>query len=251
MSARALLACLLSCACSSGALEYAGSDYQIAPELLPAGAPDHGIYLYWPLDSDSLAFSADASGHGRDGTYAGSPSLSEPAPNGRPGNARGVFLGGVDQSLSYASDSALAAFSVGVWLKPASTASQALFSVLDATGNALLAVELDEQGRFRLRASPVACAGSALCPTSGEAVLVDHWYYVSAVIDGTRSARLFSNGTEQGSGSVPGAMVGAARYVFGAGSAASPAFRGVIDEAVMYDFPVTPNDIAAPAHAAR
>ena len=247
------LLCALLPACSGGSLEYAGSNHQVAPQLLPAGAPNYGIFLYWPFDSDSLALSEDVSGHQRTGAYAGTPSLSEPAPNCRESNVRGIFLDDAGQSVSYASDAALTAFSVGVWLKPASPASQPLFSALDAAGDVAWTLELDAQGRFRLRSSPPAagCEPSTACVVSSSPALADRWYQVSATVEGGGPGHLFVNGAEQGAAALKPVPAQPTRFVFGSESAQASGFRGVIDEAIIYDWAVTASDIAALAHESQ
>ena len=260
--ARALAASALFVACNSGPLELAGADYpdaavgvvangvdpQIDPRLLPAGAPDHGIYLYWLFDSDSLTTSVDASGHQRAGQFVNQPTLSEAAPTARSGNQRGVFFDGTGQAVLKTLDVPLSTLSFGLWIKPACTGVCRVLSLSSKEGTAQLTLDLTDAGKFKLdSAAPqvpnAATPGSA--PAIGMThVVSDQWYHVAGSVDASGRLQLFVNGTEDahGTGSTPST---ASRLMLGSDSNLLPAgFRGVLDEAIVYDWALSAADVA-------
>jgi hypothetical protein len=266
--ARALAAVLVLTGCNTGPLEIAGADYpdaalnslaengvapQIDPKLLPAGAPDHGIYLYWLFDSDSITASVDASGHQRDGQYLNLPTLSEAAPTTRAGDQRGLFFNGTGQAVVYSPDVALSALTFGLWLKPACLGACRVFSLAGGAGQASLTLDIGAAGRFELGAgaSTQLDAGEACaaCAVGVTPVIGEHWYHVAGSVDATGQARLFVDGKldASGTGAVPRS---ATRLMLGSDSSAAPGFRGVLDEAIVYDWALPAADVAHLAAAA-
>ena len=254
MAAAALLV-----ACNSGPLELAGADYpdatvdavangvdpQVDPRLLPPGAPDRGIYLYWLFDSDSITASVDTSGHERAGQFVNLPSLSDAAPTARRADQRGLFFDGTGQAVVYTLDVPLRTLSFGLWLKPACAGACRVFSLSNADGMPQLTLDITAAGKFELdSAAPQPDAGTpGAAPAIGTTpVLTEHWYHVAASVNASGHLQLFVNGTEDanGTGATPSS---ATRLMLGSDSNSPAGFRGVLDEAIVYDWALSTADV--------
>ena len=254
--ARVAAAAVLLVACNAGPLELAGADDrdaavsvangvdpQIDPQLLPPGAPDRGIYLYWLFDTDSLSTSVDASGHQRAGQFLNLPSLSDAAPTARTGNQRGLFLNGTGQAVAYTLNVPLSALSFGLWVKPACNAACRVLSLNAAPSAPVLSLSLNAASQFQLdSAAPTAPDAGALSNVNASAigttlVVNERWYYVAGTVNAAGEAQLFVNGKAEASatGSTPGS---ATQLMLGADSNAPAGFRGVLDEVIVYDWAV-------------
>jgi len=247
--------------CNAGPLELAGADFpdaglgggvengvnpQIDPKLLPPGAPDHGIYLYWPFDGDSITASVDVSGHQRDGQYLNLPTLSDAAPTARTGDQRGLFFNGTGQAVVYSPDVALTTLTFGLWLKPACLGACRVFSLVGGIDEPSLTLNISADGRFEFGAdaSPQRDAGDACtaCAVGVTPIIGEHWYHVAGSVDPTGQARLFTDGKLEAS--VTSALPSSAtRLMLGSDSSAAPGFRGVLDEAIVYDWALTAADV--------
>jgi hypothetical protein len=259
--ARAFAAAAVLAGCNAGPLEVAGSDTsdasgslangvdpQIDPRLLPPGAPDHGIYLYWLFDTDSITVGVDASGHGRDGQFLGLPTLSDPAPTARSNDERGLFFNGTGQAVAYTADTSLAELTFGLWVKPACAGACRVFSIAGATGEPSVTLDIDAAGTVELGAGASSeLAGSkpcTACAIGATPILSEHWYYVAATVDAAGEARLFINGEEDGAVAGVPLPSSTQRLTLGSDSStAATGFRGVLDEAIVYDWVVPSTDL--------
>ncbi len=270
--ARAFAAAALLAACNSGPLELAGADYpdaavgsvangvdpQIDPRLLPPSAPDHGIYLYWLFDSDSITVSVDASGHQRAGKFVNLPTLSDAAPTARTGDERGLFFNGTGQAVIYDMNGPLSTLSFGLWVKPACLGACRVFSLSNADVSPGLTLDINAQAKFELNAGAPQIAGGGAPAVATRAVGVtpivnEHWYHVAGSVDASGQLRLFVNGTQDGSGA--GATPSTAiRLMLGSdathANGAPAGFRGVLDETIVYDWALPGADVASLAAGA-
>ena len=263
----ALAAVAVLAGCNTGPLEVAGADYpdaadgvangvdpQIDPKLLPPGAPDRGIYLYWLFDSDSITVVFDASGHHRDGQFLNLPTLSDAAPTARSNDERGLFFNGTGQAVAYTADISLTAFTFGLWVKPACSGACRIFSFAGEAGEPSLTLDIDAAGVLELDASVPSAAGTQPCTACAVGVtplMNEHWYYVAASVDAAGQARLFVDAVEDASATGVWLPSPTQRFTLGSDSNMVPAgFRGVLDEAILYDWVVPTADLVRLAASA-
>lgn len=220
------------------------------PGLLPPGAPTEHLYLYWTLDDDALDVARDVSGEGRHGVLTNAPSLSEPSPSVRASNLRGRFFNGTGERASYALEAPLTRFSLALWMKPATTDAAFVFAYSDGFGTALVELGVGPGGRVEVRADGAppmgACAEESACVRAEAPVLRDQWVHVAFVAEAGGALRLFLDGIEQGATTLPAFVTAGARFEFASSEALiRPGLRGVLDDILVYDVALAPQDVAA------
>jgi hypothetical protein len=211
---------------------------QIDPVLLPPGAPNDGIFLYWLFDSDELSVAEDASGNGRHGTLENAPSLSEPAPGARANNLRGRFFNGTGELARYQGDALPPAFTMALWVKPAESTLAAMLA--RAGGDSALELVVSETGHFEVRTAgqPAEgpCEPATACVSSTSTLVKDAWHHLALTVDGAGLVRLFVNGQEEASMQAEAvAAASAALELAVSAESARPGLRGVLDEVIVYD----------------
>jgi hypothetical protein len=200
---------------------------QIDPVLLPPGAPNDGIFLYWLFDSDELSVAEDASGNGRHGTLENAPSLSEPAPGARANNLRGRFFNGTGELARYQGDALPPAFTMALWVKPAESTLAAMLA--RAGGDSALELVAGQPAEG-------PCEPATACVSSTSTLVKDAWHHLALTVDGAGLVRLFVNGQEEASMQAEAvAAASAALELAVSAESARPGLRGVLDEVIVYD----------------
>jgi hypothetical protein len=233
-----------------GVLEPVDAGTQIDPALLPPGAPNDSIFLYWLLDDDDLTVAVDASGQARLGTLDKAPSLSDPAPTARANNRRGRFFNATGERVHYQGDALPGAFTAAMWLRPALASSASIFARTAGPPNLTLELAVAAGGGFELRTGGQtqdgACTPAALCAVSSTRVTADLWVHLALSVDETGRARLFVNGSEEASVQSPRLATQADLLEWAASSQSSrPGLRGLLDELIVYTRPLTGAEIAS------
>ena len=82
-----------------------------------------GLVGYWKLDETSGTSAADSTGYGNTGTYVGSPTLNVAPPSALTFPSRAVTFNGISKYVNVGNISPATAFSVSVWAKATSLAS--------------------------------------------------------------------------------------------------------------------------------
>ncbi len=226
---------------------------QLDPALLPPGAPNDSIFLYWLLDDDALDVAADASGHQRAGVLTNAPSLSDPAPTARVHNVRGRFFNGTGERASYQGDALPSAFTVAMWVRPALASQASLFARSSAEPARTLELVLGESGAFELRSGgqtqegpctlPEACAQSRTLATE------DVWHHLALSVDGGH-AQLFVDGQAEASLQLSPLGQEVDLLELAASSQSTrPGFRGLLDELIVYARALSPAEVVSLAAA--
>ena len=79
-----------------------------------------GVLGYWQFDEGSGTTTADASGHGNDGTLVGGPAWTTDVPPSPAGNAASLEFSGAGNHVDAGSgiNVANSSFTVSAWVKP-------------------------------------------------------------------------------------------------------------------------------------
>lgn len=191
--------------------------------------------LYWRLGEASGTTAADASGNGRTGTYAGSPTLGASGLLTGDSNTAATFSGSSGQYLSGAAPATTSAFTFEFWLNIASTGvTRALANRYpSATGDRIFFLQVNSGGALTLALRNAAgtnanVTGTATVAGSGRHHVVITYdgsatrIYVDGVLDATTTA-------------ATGALANVTPDLEIAARAASPAWTaGTFDEVALY-----------------
>jgi hypothetical protein len=222
-------------------------DETLDPDLLPAGAANTGIYLYWTFDTASLTAASDASGNGRNGSLTDAPSPSDRAPDARPDNLRGAFFNGTGATATRELDAPLGAFTVAFWIKPADTTPALVFTRQAAAGDALTRLSIGPSARFEWTGGDAdgPCATRGDCVTQSAEIMQDQWVHLAASVDAGGTLQLFVDGRDEGTArrqSLPSEL---GSIVLGAAVGPPPGVRAGFDELIIYDRALRAADVAA------
>jgi hypothetical protein len=217
------------------------------PTLLPPHAAVSGVYLYWPFDDASITSAADASGHDRNGILTNAPAPSDPAPGARANNLRGAFFNGPGATATLDLDTALGAFTVALWIKPADVTPARVFTRQIESGSAALSLGVGPAATFELSGSDESapCATRSDCVASAAPIVQDAWVHLAASLALDGRLQLFVDGHEAGSAQGEAVRNEGGRVGLGAAnSALPPGIRAGVDELILYEGALKEVDIA-------
>jgi hypothetical protein len=234
------------------------------PNLLPTGAPSDRIFLYWLLDEGAGSTAYDASGHGRDGTLLKNPTWKpDHAPTTRANDTYSLYFDGNSNSVACIDPSGpVVSYTVSLWVRPNSySAGEQLliFQRRDAVGSAkFMQIRISSGGHFEHfinddSGSDNCPEGKGSCVTAKTSVGSNKWYHLAATADNGGLMRLFVNGLEETAGRTIGTMQGKGdRYELSdVEGMMVNAFKGLIDEVIVYERALSPEEIGALAAQPR
>jgi hypothetical protein len=223
------------------------------------GVATDGPALWWRLDEAAGTMAADASGNGRNGTYAGSPSPPAPSAQGAPvtfanpgartfaaGGRSMVRLAPVPAALKPAGN-----LTVSVWFR-ATTALVTGSDIINLGGDYFLRLKPDGIEWVK-RANMMASGVYAICRLGGTTAHLDgRWHHLAGVTDAA-GMRLYVDG-------VLGVSNGRAdpiRYTYDqllvgreGNGGANHDFEGTVDDLRIYTRALGQGDVAALAGGA-
>jgi len=224
------------------------------------GIAASGPALWWRLDEAGGTMAADASGNGRNGTYAGAPSPPAPSSQAAPvtfanaasrtfvAGARSVIrLAPVPVALKPAGN-----LTVSVWFR-ATTALVTGADIVNLGGDYLLRLKPDGV-EWAKRAGTTAGAIYAICKLGATTTHLDgRWHHLAGVTDGA-GMRLYVDGTLRASnGRADPILYTYDQLLVGreGNGGANHDFEGGVDEVRLYTRALTPSEIAALAGGAE
>lgn len=200
--------------------------------------------LWWRLGESSGTTAVDASGNGRDGTYAGSPTLGVSGLI-TDGNTA-VDLDGVNDQVTYAATvlSSSSYLTVECWMKLPAITGHRLFG-LAGTSNAH-SLDITSGGSIVFQVNPTGTGSANGTSATGLISAGVTYHIVLTWSDVSNTARLYVDGTQVVTATNSGA-INIATVSLGAvgNSGGVPAFGGVVDEFAIYGTELSGARIAA------
>jgi hypothetical protein len=205
--------------------------------------------LYWRLGESSGTTATDSSGNGRDGTYAGSPTLA--VAGLLAGDAdTAVSFDRTDDYVSYAS-TVLSNSSAGtyeIWFKTSISGAGNLMYLFNASGTSNdFRVYVDpSDGQVDVIVNPTGTSSASFTCTGVWNDDVKH-HLVVTYDDATNAVLAYIDGNQVGSGSVSGSskLLDHNSLFVGSISGASGMFGGVLDEFAVYATALSSTRISA------
>jgi hypothetical protein len=224
------------------------------------GVATDGPALWWRLDEAAGTMAADASGNGRNGTYAGSPGL--PAPSAQV--APVTFANAGARAFAAGARSMVRLAPVPVALKPASNLTVSLWfraSTALITGSDIINLGGDYFLRLKpdgiewvKRATATPSGFYAVCRTGVTTAHLDgRWHHLAGVTDAA-GMRLYLDGVLGGSNARAEPII----YTYDqllvgreGNGGANHDFEGTVDDVRIYTRALGPADVAALAGGAQ
>ena len=200
--------------------------------------PDEDLVGHWELNETAGATAADASGAHNDASLSGGGSWV-------PGVVRnGRLFNGVDSVAQVLDDSAGAAYSVSMWIKPLSSDAQSIWARTDSTGTASQwsqQLRITSAGKFEAFVDD----GADRTVTGTTTVVPNTWYHVAMTAANGGQLKLFVNGQPEGSpGSIGTMWAGGDRYQLGSSSGDGFGWlHAVVDRVRVYNRALTAADV--------
>jgi len=197
---------------------------------LPPDSVLREVNRWYPLDESS----EDSSGNALNGALINGPTYSESVPPVI-GTGRSLDLNGTNQYLNIPDPVNPVAYTVTAWVRPRTVRAQSIVVRTNASGPSVLRlhqIRMNAAGKFEHS----TVGGNPVTITGTTTALADQWYHVAIVATSDGLARLFVNGTEEGTPAAIGSLSAAAtRWMVGSNSGGGMAyFDGLIDDVAIW-----------------